>query len=173
MSDFNLNSFIADVRDASLKPEAEKLILAIMKKALAQKLDISEYFAEVLPENKASIVKHLQQQGRKVCFIGDSINDTIAMKQADVSISLQGASTIATDTADIILMKGDLTSLSSVFNISKSLDNIMKKSAAMVILPTGMIIVGSIGFHIGFLIAILIKQSFLGANIVYVLKRSK
>ena len=140
---------------------------------LAEKLGIPEYSAEVLPENKATIVSELQQQGRKVCFIGDGINDTIAMKQADVSISLQGASTIATDTADVILMNGDLTHLNSLFNIADSTNSIMKKSAAMVILPAGLILIGSIGFQMGLLVAVVIKQSFLGANILYVLKRSK
>jgi Cu2+-exporting ATPase len=140
---------------------------------LAEKLGIPEYSAEVLPENKATIVSELQQQGRKVCFIGDGINDTIAMKQADVSISLQGASTIATDTADVILMNGDLTHFDSLFNIADSTDSIMKKSATMVILPAGLILIGSIGFQMGLLVAVVIKQSFLGANILYVLKRSK
>jgi len=140
---------------------------------LAKKLGITEYFAEVLPENKAQIVSELQQQGRKVCFIGDGINDTIAMKQADVSISLKGASTIATDTADIILMNGDLTHLYPLFNIAGGLDNIMKKSAILVLVPTGIILIGSISFHLGLLAAVVIKQSFLGANILYVLKSAK
>ena len=95
------------------------------------------------------------------------------MKQADVSISLQGASTIATDTADVILMNGNLTHFDSLFNIADSTDSIMKKSAAMVILPAGFILIGSIGFQMGLLAAVLIKQSFLGGNILYVLKRSK
>jgi Cu2+-exporting ATPase len=140
---------------------------------LAEKLGISEYFAEILPKDKAKIVNNLQQQGRKVCFIGDGINDTIAMKQADVSISLQGASTIATDTADILLMKGDLTHLHTLFNIADSTNNVMKKSTMMVLLPTGFIVIGGVGFHMGLLGALLIKQSFLGANILYVTKQSK
>jgi Cu2+-exporting ATPase len=140
---------------------------------LAENLGIPEYFAEILPKDKAKIVSDLQQQGRKVCFIGDGINDTIAMKQADVSISLQGASTIATDTADILLMKGDLTHLHTLFNIADSTNKVMQKSTIMVILPAGLILIGGIGFHMGLLGALLIKQSFLGANILYVTKQSR
>lgn len=62
---------------------------------VAQTLGIEEFFAEVMPEQKADIIKNLQKQGRTVCFIGDGINDTIAMKCADVAISIDGSSRIA------------------------------------------------------------------------------
>lgn len=137
---------------------------------LAKQLGI-EYIAEVLPENKAKIVTEQQQQGRKVCFIGDGINDTIAMKQADVSISLQGASTIATDTADIILLQGDLSVLNQLFNISFNLDSSMKITGVMVIVPTGVILFSSLFFPVGLLAAMLIKAGGLSANAWYILKK--
>ncbi|MEZ4556988.1 MAG: HAD-IC family P-type ATPase [Caldilineaceae bacterium] len=52
--------------------------------ALAQKLGIDNYFANTLPENKAKLVEQLQQEGRAVCFVGDGINDSIALKKANV-----------------------------------------------------------------------------------------
>jgi Cu2+-exporting ATPase len=58
---------------------------------LAQSLGISHYFAETLPEKKAELVAQLQQEGKRVCFIGDGINDSIALKKANVSISMRGA----------------------------------------------------------------------------------
>ncbi len=78
---------------------------------LATELDIPGYFANTLPEHKADLVKQLQEEGRCVCFIGDGINDAIAMRQADVSISLRGATTAATDTAQIVLMDASLNQL--------------------------------------------------------------
>jgi Cu2+-exporting ATPase len=66
------------------------------------------------------------------------------MKQADVSISLQGASTIATDTADIILMNGELKYIDQLFNIANNLNHIMKKSTIMVVMPAAMILLGSV-----------------------------
>ncbi|WP_054774246.1 HAD-IC family P-type ATPase [Methylogaea oryzae] len=66
---------------------------------LAEALGIDNYFAQTLPGDKAALVEGLRQQGRFVCFVGDGINDSIALKKANVSISLKGASTAATDTA--------------------------------------------------------------------------
>ena len=59
---------------------------------LAESLGMDRYFAQVLPADKADYVAKLQAEGRKVCFVGDGINDSIALKKADVSISLRGAS---------------------------------------------------------------------------------
>ena len=72
---------------------------------LAEKLGMDRYFAEVLPQDKARYVEQLQTEGRTVCFVGDGINDSIALKKANVSISLRGASSIATDTAQIVFME--------------------------------------------------------------------
>ena len=58
-------------------------------------------------------MERLQQEGRKVCFVGDGINDAIALKQADLSVSLRGASTAATDTAQVVLMDARLQGLVS------------------------------------------------------------
>lgn len=88
-------------------------------KSLAAQLGIDHYYAEVLPEDKAALVKDLQQKGHKVCFVGDGINDAIALKTANVSISLRGAMTIATDTAQIVMMNGDLKELPGLFELAK------------------------------------------------------
>jgi P-type E1-E2 ATPase len=65
---------------------------------LANKLGVDRYFGEVLPQDKAKYVELLQKEGRTVCFVGDGVNDSIALKKANVSISLRGPSTVATDT---------------------------------------------------------------------------
>ena len=140
---------------------------------LAQQLGIEEYFAEVLPEDKANIVDLLKQQGRKVCFVGDGINDTIAMKKAHVSISLQGASSIATDTADILLMSGDLKPLVKLLDIAQSLQTTMYRSAWLVAIPSTVVLSSSLLLHTGLLFAILVKNTFLSSNVFYVLQKSK
>ena len=66
---------------------------------------MDRYFAQVLPTDKADYVEKLQQEGRKVCFVGDGVNDAIALKKANVSISLRGATSIATDTAHVVFME--------------------------------------------------------------------
>ncbi|MEK8015800.1 MAG: HAD-IC family P-type ATPase, partial [Candidatus Parabeggiatoa sp.] len=102
---------------------------------LAEDLGMDSYFYEVLPQQKAEIVEQLQKEGKSVCFIGDGINDTIAMKTANVSISLQGATSIATDTAEIVLMDGSLSQLCKLFDIAKRLEANLQKSLALTLAP--------------------------------------
>ena len=85
---------------------------------LAHDLGITGYFANTMPEAKADLVSGLEAEGRKVCFVGDGINDAIAMRKSHVSISLRGATTVATDTSQIILMEGNLNRLVSTFDLA-------------------------------------------------------
>ncbi|RKZ82774.1 MAG: hypothetical protein DRR19_20105, partial [Candidatus Parabeggiatoa sp. nov. 1] len=98
---------------------------------LAEVLGIENYYAETLPEDKALIVEKLQKQGRKVCFMGDGINDAVALQKADVAISLHGAATIATDTAEIVLMKPDLSYLPYLLQIANDLNNRINTSTTL------------------------------------------
>lgn len=95
---------------------------------LSESLGLNDYFAEVLPIDKANIVKKLQDRGRIVCFVGDGVNDSVAMQQADVSISLSGASTIATDSASVVLMDESLKHLCEVFDIAQKLNANVQRS---------------------------------------------
>jgi P-type E1-E2 ATPase len=88
---------------------------------LAERLGIDRHFAEVLPEDKARYVELLQKERRTVCFIGDGVNDSIALKKAKVSISLRGASSIATDTAQVVFMEDSLLELLQLHDISSDL----------------------------------------------------
>ncbi|MDD5033380.1 MAG: heavy metal translocating P-type ATPase [Methylococcaceae bacterium] len=116
---------------------------------LAERLEIDEFFAEVLPEDKANYVEALQQGGRSVCFVGDGINDAIALKKANVSISLRGATTIATDTAQIVLMEQSLDQLPLLFDLALRLERNLMTSFGLSV-GTGGVIVGGVFFlHAG------------------------
>jgi heavy metal translocating P-type ATPase len=117
-------------------------------KNLAQKLGIDSYFAEALPEDKAKHIETLQAEGKQVCFVGDGINDSIALKKANVSISMRGASSIATDTAQVVLMDKTLKKLTDLFKIAKELERNLKKGFVLTIIP-GAICVGGV-FFLGF-----------------------
>ena len=102
------------------------------------------------PCRQGRIRRKLQQEGRKVCFVGDGINDSIALKKADVSISLRGASTIATDTAQIVFLEGGLAKLCELRDIARNLDRNVNRSWSMIVAPnvSNMIGVFTMGFGI-------------------------
>ncbi|MCG8615926.1 MAG: heavy metal translocating P-type ATPase [Desulfobacterales bacterium] len=111
---------------------------------LAKELGADYVFAEVLPEDKADIVGQFRSEGRTVCFIGDGVNDAIAMQQADLSISLRGATTLATDVADIILTDPDLHRLNDLLDISRRLEKNLKRSLGICYLGMGTVLLGSV-----------------------------
>jgi heavy metal translocating P-type ATPase len=117
---------------------------------LAESLGMDRYFAQVLPADKADHVIALQKEGRKVCFVGDGINDSIALKQANVSISLRGASSIATDTAHIVFLEEGLSKLCDLRDIAHDLDQNVRRSWRLILAPNIACIAGvfTLGFGI-------------------------
>ena len=116
---------------------------------LAHELDIDHYFAETLPEEKAALIERLTNEGRFVCYIGDGINDAIALKKSHVSISLRGASTVATDTAQIVLMESDLDHLVKLFDYAHEFRTNTDISFAVVAGTTLIGISGAFFLHFG------------------------
>ena len=116
---------------------------------MAETLGIENYFSETLPQHKAGLVKQLREEGDFVCFIGDGINDAIALKSAQLSISLKGASTAAIDTAEIIFMDGTLQHLELLFRFMDEFEGTMEKNFITSIVP-GILSIGGIYFlHFG------------------------
>ena len=89
---------------------------------LAKELGMDGWFANTLPEQKANRIQALQEEGKRVCFIGDGINDAIALRKAEVSISLRGATTVATDAAQVVLMEDDLNQLKLLWELAESFE---------------------------------------------------
>jgi len=126
---------------------------------LANELGIEHYFAETLPVKKAELIAELRENGKFVAYVGDGINDAIALKQANVSISLSGASTVATDTAQIILMDGDLKKLKSLFEISRSFEANMRTNYLTSMVPGAITLAGVFLFHMGLLGGLVVYYS--------------
>jgi len=116
---------------------------------LAQELGIEDYHAETLPDRKAKLIRELRDRGHFVAYIGDGINDAIALKQANVSISMSGASTVATDTAQIVLMDGDLSKLKTLFRIAQSFEINMRNNYLNSVIPGVMTLGGVFFFGMG------------------------
>ncbi|NJO16160.1 MAG: heavy metal translocating P-type ATPase [Thioploca sp.] len=132
---------------------------------LAQALGINNYFADTLPEDKAKHIERLQAQGKSVCFVGDGINDTIAMKKAQVSISLSGATTAATDTAGIIFMDQSLKQLVPLFELSTQFDTNMKTGFAVSLGPGLVGIAGVFLLHFGIYSTLVLYVLALGTGV--------
>ena len=158
----------------TLRPEAKAIVEALRARKLelyiisgdneqptrkmANDLGITNFFANTLPENKAALVEQLQKEGRAVCFVGDGINDSIALKKANVSISLRGASSAATDSAQVILMAQSLQQLPYVFDLSEKFDSNMKAGFTAAIGQGVIVIAGALLGRVGILTGTLIWE---------------
>ncbi|MBI4807857.1 MAG: heavy metal translocating P-type ATPase [Nitrosomonadales bacterium] len=92
----------------------------VTAQAVASKLGIDRIEAEVLPEQKASIVKQLQAQGRIVAMAGDGVNDAPALAQAQVGIAMGTGTDVAMESAGVTLIKGDLTGIVRAVRLSRA-----------------------------------------------------
>lgn len=89
-------------------------------KAIAKELGIQRYFARVLPEEKASYVKKLQNEGKFVAMVGDGINDAPALAQSDIGIAIGAGTDVAIETANIVLMRSDPADVLKAITLSKA-----------------------------------------------------
>jgi Cu+-exporting ATPase len=87
--------------------------------AIAKRIGIDEYMAEVLPQQKEAIIESLQKEGRVVAMVGDGINDAPALAKADIGIAIGGGTDIAKETGGIVLIRDDLLSVATAIRLSK------------------------------------------------------
>ena len=158
----------------TVRPEARQTIAALRRQGmavyiisgdhdaptrqLAHSLGIEHYFAGVLPQQKAQIVEELKAKGCKICFVGDGINDAIAMGKADVSVSLRGASTLATDTAQIVLMNENLASLRFMLHLADEFDRSLVTLFRATFVPVGAVVASTFLLQTGVYAALIVWQ---------------
>ena len=103
------------MRVAMLTGDSEKCASSV-----AASVGITDYVAEVLPEDKLRSVTNLQSVGGYVAMVGDGINDSPALKQANVGIAIGSGTDVAIDSADVVLVSDDISALDTAFDLSKA-----------------------------------------------------
>lgn len=115
-------------------------------KAVAEKLGIDEYHAEVMPEDKAMFIEKMQTDGNSVIMVGDGINDSPALSKADVGIAISSGAAIAKEIADITVSSDDLNSLVTLKKISNLLmARIRSNYRSIMSFNSALIVLGVVG----------------------------
>ncbi len=145
--------------------------------AIAKLVGVDEAIADVLPEDKADVVRRLRSEGRKVAMVGDGINDAPALAVADVGISLHGGTDVALETADVVLLEGGLERLPVVFKIADDTMRRVKQVLGVVLVPNVIAIAaGALGIINPMIAAVINNGSTIAASthaIIPLLKRTK
>ena len=89
-------------------------------KAIASQVGIDDYFAEALPKDKAEAVERVRSVGGFVAMVGDGINDSPALKAADIGVAMGNGTDVAIDSADVVLSRGDLRLIATMIDLSKA-----------------------------------------------------
>jgi Cu+-exporting ATPase len=127
-----------------IKPNAKEIILKLRNddyflsiisgdnnqatKKIADELGIEDYHAQILPDKKQEIIEKLQSEGKVVAMVGDGINDAPSLSKADIGIAIGTGQDIAIQSADIILVKGELENIHALLKISKKTIRIIKQN---------------------------------------------
>ena len=129
-------------------------------KAVAGNLGMNpdNIYAEAFPERKVEVVKSLHDSGKTVAFCGDGINDSAALAYADVSISFAGATDIARETADVVLMEDDLRGLLMAIKAARQAMDIIWQNTAIVAVPNLGALLSGIFFALDPLLAVVINN---------------
>jgi len=124
------------IRTIMITGDAEQTGLAV-----AKQIGIDEVIGNVLPENKAAMVKQIKAENGTTVMIGDGVNDAPALAEATIGIAMGEGTDIAIDVADAVLMKNDLEKLAYAHRVAKKLDTIVKQNIAFAMLIVVILVV--------------------------------
>ena len=162
-----VNDIVRDNTKATIEELNKKNIKTIMltgdsketAKSIGEKIGITEIISNVLPKEKAEIIKKLKAENKKVMMCGDGINDSPALANSDIGVSVKSGTDIAMDSSDVILTKNDLNSILKLINISENTVRNIKQNLFwaffynVLMIPIAMGILRPIGISINPMIA--------------------
>jgi len=127
---------------------------------VAAELGVDEVHADMMPEDKLALVKELQRQGHTVAMVGDGVNDTPALAQADIGVAMGAAgSPAAIETADIALMADRLPRLPYALGLAKRTVNTMRLNIAIALITVAMLLVGVLFGGVTMAIGMLVHEA--------------
>ncbi len=100
----------------------------LVAKTIADKVGIKDFYAELMPEDKVSAIKDLQNKGKKVAMVGDGINDAPALAIANVGMAVHSGTDVAIESADMVFMRKDLSSIATGIKLSRATLNTIKQN---------------------------------------------
>jgi Cu+-exporting ATPase len=121
---------IAQLRDLGLRPVLLTGDNALTARAVAGDVGIDEVTADVLPADKAQVVRRLQADGRVVAMVGDGVNDAPALAQADLGLAIGTGTDVAIEASDLTLVSGDLRAAGDAIRLSRATLRTIKQNLA-------------------------------------------
>ena len=125
---------------------------------VAEQLPIDEVRAAMLPQDKATYLKQLQSRQHHVVFVGDGVNDSPALAQADVAVAMGSGTDVAIDVSDLVLVKGKLDALATGVQLAQQTMNNMKQNIAIALLTVILLFIGLFAGYIEMASGMLIHE---------------
>ena len=128
-------------------------------KAVASQIGVTEYHGQLLPKDKVTYIKKMQEQGHIVTFVGDGINDSSALTLENIGIAMGSGTDVAIESSDVVLIKSDLTSLVTSLALAKNIVRVMYQNIAITIGTVTLLLIGLFAGYIHMAMGMLIHEA--------------